>query len=411
VTRLGRRDAANLMVLESIVIALLILGAMMYVTAFNQSTESAPGGRHVLESAAEDSLAVLSGLTTSEDAYNRNMLTKLVVEALYGQSANLTHKLDNFLPKGARYNVWLDNGYAPRLVVGDGVSSGERVSAGIPYQPAWSVAFVAADFAVYSDTSTKMNATVLPVLAGNAVAYGADWPHPHLKYANGVKVTPLNDTQIPSERHSYVGPGAGGYPTSGALVLQSDDAFPHGSTALRGKATWSIRADSYLDTSWGASRAALNTSRLDIARWDEPTGAYVPGRVVPVGGTARLTWDFSDYVAVHANRFAQGSTNTTAIRILAPIPMLNTTNGLYYVAYAKTFDGTSGAWDLDIPKSALLGPHLVVAELNHTLAGSTGPVAQSARLHERLDVALEGGVVPINPVYRLVIEAWHPEWE
>lgn len=409
-TTAAHGERASLAVLEALVIGFLVVGSILYVVSLGSPSTSAPGVRASLSDNAEDAVAVLSGIPADEDAYGKSFLSKAIVEALYGQDANLTYKLDSFFPPGTRYNVWLDNGFGSRLVAGADESPHERVSAAVPWQPGWSVAFVATDLRLY-DAATPMNVTALPVARGLPVTYGPEYAYPHVEFPNGVKLTLMNATSVPALNGSYAKGGAAGFPTSGSLLVEADDAFKHRSSVMRGKATYAIATDAYLAATGSASRLALNASKLDVTVWSEAAQAMQASRTAELGRNFTVTWDLTPYVVAHAGKFAAASVNTTSVRILAPLPMLNTTMGLYFAEFTASSPGFAGSATFAVPQSAFLGPHLVVVELNSTLRGASGDLAQSARLFDRVDVAFPGGLVPVDPVLRVVLEAWLPDWE
>ena len=169
-----RDDSGQTHTLEAVLVAVMLLGGVAFVVTFDApSNPNAPSTAR-LEKETASGLDLLNALTTDAPKYGNNTLVKLIAEALQGNPSNLTTKLNQYLPPGAHYSVYLTTGYGDRLTVYDGgVPPGQAISVIRPLDPKWSYVFLATDVNKYdATTKTAMEIFAIPVLNGNVVDPG-----------------------------------------------------------------------------------------------------------------------------------------------------------------------------------------------------------------------------------------------
>ena len=167
-----RDDSANLFVLESIIIAMIILGAAFAVSSLPSSSLENVRPRAELERLSRDALSVLAGL---DDGNGTRLLDVYLLEAIHcardavpstldcqgRRSKNLSIKVESYLPVGAGYAVGLGNGVAMQDVYRAPVPQGEAVSASRSFSPEWNTSFSYTDFSCYP-ADADVRVTLIP---------------------------------------------------------------------------------------------------------------------------------------------------------------------------------------------------------------------------------------------------------
>lgn len=162
------------MVVESIIFAMLLLGAIYYVVTIEDSTSDAAPLRSDLTRAADDAITILSGLRACAqyddpspeldacaEVYGSRELVRVVSEALTGEPRNLSNRMKTFLPPGAQWNFHLDNGLAPQAVVALHEAEGERATASRHVVPQWNLTFVETTLSHYNWSAAGENDIVV----------------------------------------------------------------------------------------------------------------------------------------------------------------------------------------------------------------------------------------------------------
>ncbi len=381
-------DQGNLVALEGVLAALIMLSAVYAVTILRDDAVN-PGSnaRTGMAMAARDALVVLSGL--SED--RGDLLSVYLAETFEcaqganpsatlcegGRPSNFTHRLESYLAAGTAYRISIENGLEPRALYATWEPGGERVSAERLFAPDWNVTFVTTDISCH-DVKLSVNVTAVSIWHGEPAdvqSMNVEWsggsvagvasPQPHLWNAT------LPAAAIGSDLHARVvateGPMAG---TAGSALC---DLAPR---------SWDLRR-------------GLNMSHVSAPS------------VAPIGREAVLTYDFS------AIKTKVSDAKIMAVKaiIYEPVPGRPEVAGAFVVAgtvdLPTAWTGTS-SWR--VPADSLFGMHPVVFVASLDIPTAAGKALIDVRLVTTTQVALPSGIVPIETPYRAVLEAWLPDW-
>lgn len=363
-------------------VAMIILGAAYSVVSLKSAGPQNEKPRASLEKMAHDSLVVLAGLSDG----NGTFLEQTWAEQYHcardlvpsssctsGRGPNLTSKLDNYLPAGAAYAVALDNGIRARTLYRSNLPAGESVSATYAFVPNWNFTFAATELSCYESTMDA-RAMLLPISHG-AVASATRVNASIGAYAvnatsagNGVWNATFNATRA----------------ASGTVVV---NATARNSGTHPG-------ATSYAS----CNMAGQGNATLDAWRLDSVT---IPASVA-LGQSASFAADLSHVAA------APGVTLVSAnLTVYDGVPPRQGEADTYVPSVVLDLpSGTSPATTWSVPDDSLLGAHPVLLRAK-LLVGSTSVEARQVGV---IQVALPGGVVPVDPPYRAVLQAWFPEW-
>lgn len=374
-------DVASTHVLEAVILALILLGAAYSVSTMQAAGDEQVRPRVSLQAIAEDTLVVLEGL-----ADDRGSLLGLYVQDGFHcaydvvpsaldcdgtRSANMSLKLQTYLPTGSGYAYGLSNGVTTRILYRSAVPEGETVSASRTFVPDWNMTFLQSELSCY-DAAPDVNLTATPIWHGMVAT-----PE-HVNVTVGTLAG--NGTRLEDGAWNVSLPAAT-RPASGTIlanVTSDDGSFPgaasYGSCDLVGTS---------------AVVAALRAASFSV-----PTSA-------PVGGTAVFTFDITSLASVAGLTVA--SVNATVYAPLAPRGVEPDT---YVPVGVVAMDGTAGTATWSVPAENLYGAHPVKL----TVRIQVGTVTLDAYRVAILQVALPTGEVPIDPPYRAVVQAWFPDW-
>jgi hypothetical protein len=368
---------------------MLLLGAAYAVLGDRASEPATDRTRAELQRLVGDAATVLGGMRDARGL----ALDADLIEALHcgadatpsatscygGKGANLSLKLESYLPPGAQYAVLLDNGAAKRIVWRPMDPPGEAVADSVAYAPDWNLTFVLPELSCYDSSAMALNATLLPlangslapVLSGNSIVAG------------GAQVNVTNSTTLPGALNVSVGSGmyaAGGTVTSN--LTSKRGALPGFSA-------------------YGACALGAAGTTLEYALRNATLAPSIPS--VPVGGAVTFAVGLAPLSAV------PGATlGAATLTVYDPLPERNDSADSW-IATTPPLPVPAGlspsvAWSA--PWNATYGVHPVVLRQNLTLNG----VTIEARLLTTISVALSSGVVPVEPTYRLSLQAWFRDW-
>lgn len=160
-------DGAQIQVLEAVLIAVILFGAVGFVLTFTLPTSDTAPERAGLEQRAEDALAVLNELGVEDGRYGNNLLSYAVSKALEGDPSMLEARLEGLLPPATRFYVSMSNGVDHYEVYNkSGKARGETVTASHVLEPQWTYTFVAKDAGNYAAPNT-LGVYALPVYNSN----------------------------------------------------------------------------------------------------------------------------------------------------------------------------------------------------------------------------------------------------
>lgn len=169
-----RNDSGATHVLEAVLVTMCLLGGVIFVVTFNYPTvpNAKPAAR--LETETSDILGLLAEKEIDAPQYGNRTLSKLIAEALQGNTGNLTAEMQKLLAPGVRYNLYISNGYGePFPIYESYVPSGETVSSVRPFDPRWSYVFLTTDMDNYDAASDiPMSVYAVPLYNGNVVEAG-----------------------------------------------------------------------------------------------------------------------------------------------------------------------------------------------------------------------------------------------
>gem|GEM_PF-4868851 len=373
--------------LEAVMVALIVLGAAYSVVTLRAVSQTHDKPRANLEKLAADSLTVLNGLVDA----NGTMLDQALTEQYHcsrdvspstttcatGRADNITEKLQFYLPPGAAYAIAIDNGIQAREIYRASTPAGEAVGASYAFVPAWNFTFVASELSCY-DPGMPLNATLLPIAHARSV--NASRVVLTLG-ATGVNVT-ANATGSGRWNATFA---AAARPASGTLVANATAARNAGT--FPGLATYGSCA---LGATGNATVTALRQDSLTL-----PASA-------PIGQAATLRANLTHLAAVSGATLL--SSNLT---VYEPIPDRPGEADTWIPATTIALgSGSTPSATWTPPDDALFGAHPVVLRA----LMQAGGVTYEARLVGILPVALPSGVVPLDPPYRAVLQAWFGDW-
>lgn len=361
---------------------LLILGAAYAVSTLQQSSVEAVRPRTELERLIGDGITVLAGLEDN----GTSLLDLYVAEALHcaldaspsqddcdgRRSENLSIKVESYLPIGAGYAVGLGNGAAVREIYRSPLPQGEAVSTSRTVAFEWNLTFIASELSCY-ESAMDVNLTLIPIAQG-APAWA--------RYAN---VT------------------VAGVETEGERAFTPDWwnvtlPPPTGATTVAVNATSNATLNG--TTSYDACELGGAGPLLRTALRDTAFDAVAPS--IPVGGELGFEVDLSPIAAV-----AGVTIGAVSVDVYEPVPARPGDPDGWLEPTNLALSGTMtrvGTWD--VPGHALYGTHVALLRVPVTVAG------QDVELRKPIvfDVALATGEVPIDPPYRVTLQAWLPDW-
>lgn len=387
-TWLERDDDGSTYVLEAIILALILLGAAYSVTTLRASSIDNGRPRGHLETVARDAMTILSGL---EDG-NGSLLEAYLLEAYHcaedetpsetscegRRSANLSFRLESYLPPGTGYAFSLDNGVETRDLYRSMLPPGETVSATYAFTPTWNLTFLMPELSC-QEPGLDVNLTALPIRRGSVGSLESL----HLNGAAGTRVAQGErahaegfwNLTLPAAQRS-----------SGASLVTADASGRGG--AFNGSATVSTCG---LGGAGASLVGALRHEALDVSP-----------EVASLGGRVTFRADLSRLLQVPGVTLAAAN-----VTVYEPMPARPLEPGTQPVATVIDMGTkTSGEWTWDVPPDALYGVHPVVLRAGLDVAGTR----VEARSVGMLTVALPDGTVPIDPPYRAVLQVWFSDW-
>ncbi len=182
-------ENATMAVFEAIIAGMMILTAILFLTAIGRPTPASGQGGIDLGQNAADTLSILRDRDADLPGTYPDRLTEIVELAMAGNTADAEDFLDEIVPLGTRYLVRLDNGISPLILFphGSGPDLTPRAAraASVLVIPNW------VDNGLPStvlDAAALAPAQVIP--SGHAAEIVSDAGTAHLFGPNGVETKP-----------------------------------------------------------------------------------------------------------------------------------------------------------------------------------------------------------------------------
>lgn len=158
--------------LEAVIVVSVMISASAYVVTFEQVAPPSASGRVALEQKAQDALSILYDTPVSGSNFGDNALSVYLASCMQGSCDELTDKLDELLPEGGSYAIYVSNGYDTFPVFVRDLPEGESVTATQLLEPNWSNSFVATTLSNVNPAADPLNVYSLPIFNSNVVAQG-----------------------------------------------------------------------------------------------------------------------------------------------------------------------------------------------------------------------------------------------
>ena len=178
------RDEGNTHVLEAVIIATIMISAVAYVATFDVPPAPAGSARELLQQKTDDALNILYDTPMSSTKGN-NALSVFLLECMQGDCTNLTTRMDNLLPEGAEYAIYVSNGVRTFPVYVTRQPGGEAVTSQHLFEPTWSHTFISAGMNYVTPSDDPLLVYSLPIFNSNPITQGGS---PLLVRVNGERM-------------------------------------------------------------------------------------------------------------------------------------------------------------------------------------------------------------------------------
>lgn len=357
------RDDASLAVVEAMLVAVVLFGALLFVV-----NAPLPGGDGALDRSGTDALAsdllrVLAGLPGGSGHASR--LDEIVSEAVIGNRSG-ARDLARMLPKGAGYGLYLDNGVSPRTLYQSGSPTGEVASRDLVFYPDWDFDLVFATTENHSASSATDTLTLRAVHISNSFNQTVPWPLA-VVYESGAHTVFANE--------------ATGKYVAAAVPPDAWVAGGYASTSERSYFV-SVNGTKFRDVyRVNAGHPALDAT---LKAWADAGGHATATPKAWPGDRVALTYDLSGV----------GTATSRVVTVYGPAPGL--------VVSREAISTASGTWTYVVPRDALYGTYVIDTRVTFP----SGTLQQTVHDITTFDVLRPGTNAPSPPVYRVVLAIW-----
>lgn len=305
--------------------AIVMVTSIAFVVTFQIPPAENDAPRAVLDQRVRDILAILNDTPVDDSVFGNNVLSVGLLECLQNNCTRLSGAIDELMPPGARYGVYLSTGeglypvYAPREPSGEAVT-GRRL-----IEPSWSYQFMATAQDVHNPLEDPLVVYALPIHSANPIQQG------------GSALTILASGNRTADNAAYVFKGSATTRAVGPI----DEPSPAGvslffhagdGTAL---ATRDVRA-----TSIAAPGIASGTPVSFSVRVQESGGGNVPAGTLltialPHGWTGTATTN-ADWTVQETATNKNGSSSNSAIVAKLKSAL---SNGFVDLPFTATYQG------------------------------------------------------------------------
>lgn len=159
-------DRGAIQVLESVIVATLMLTSIVFVVTMNEVSVPPDAAREGLQQRIVDALGILQA-TPSKSGMGDTLLSSYVASCLQGNCTPLKTKLDRLMPEGSKYALYLSNGQGVYPVYAPNSPSGPSVTARLAFEPRWSSTFVSAAVPHVNPAGDPLVLYALPIYNSN----------------------------------------------------------------------------------------------------------------------------------------------------------------------------------------------------------------------------------------------------
>lgn len=394
------RDRGNIVVLEAVIAAILLVGvATVLLAATGPDTRNSNDATTELQTLSKDILRTLEATDGNES--RRSHLPDLVADALHGRSDELENRTHRLLPRGAEASVALSNGLDRMYLLDNGPAPEEATGARQPEAFRWPTLHVVPEMRVYpSDVEVDMNVTALP-LWGSSPKDRAALEENNLSFPNGFEATLDEDgaasgTLANLSLQNASDSGGDGFPQDPVVTITSNTTYRN--ETLEGEATYETDGAGVVDDAHGPATDNLSEATLSVTPGD-----------VDVGDDVTLDWDLGPVADAVDEHTAAGTDEEVHVSVFRPIPRDEEPAANRSAAYHFGDRATDGSQDVSLDRGEVVGRWMVVAQLNYTLDASGGEINQSARLVETFTVRKPGTTGDPTALYDLELVAWYED--
>lgn len=395
-------DRANIVVVEAVMAALVLVGVVIFFLASSRGPESsgAPDEAADLRRQTQDALRLLDAASGNES--RRSHLPTLVADALHGRTDELANRSDRLLPAGAEASFYLANGVGEQVLLDEGPAPDDTVGARQPFSPDWPTLHIVPELRVYpSDEEATMNVTALP-LWGSTPQDQARLEEDNITFPNDHEAPLELDGDAPGtlENRSISNAsadGGDGFPTDPEVTIGSNTTYRE--ETLDGTAPYRTDDADVLSTANDAATGNLSDATLQADPDD-----------VDVGGWTNVTWNLTPVSDAVDDHTTSGSDPEVHVAVFRPVPRDDPALPGHPAARDHPGGDVEGHLNLSLDRGAVVGRWMVVAQLNATLDTASGDLNQSVRLVDTFTVRTPASQGDPTALYDLGAVAWYEDW-
>lgn len=153
-------------VLEAMMIGALVIGAVGAAIAFKAPPPpSATAGTQNLAQETWDAVDALNHMHYPDRSFGNSTLAKVVGDAASGNPNPLVDSLENFMPPGSEFQVYLNNGFDRFPLYTNKTPTGQTVGIAYPFEPNWKFHYGDTDLRLYNKNATTptMGTNLIPL--------------------------------------------------------------------------------------------------------------------------------------------------------------------------------------------------------------------------------------------------------
>ncbi len=281
--------------LEAMVIGAVVLGAIGFaISSKAPPPPSQNAGSQSLADKTWDAVEALDKMHYPDASYGNSTLSKLVADAAGGDPDPLANSLEEFMPPGSEFQVYLNNGHDRFELYSNRSPTGQTVGVAYPIEPGWKHHYGQTGLRIHNANTSQIGMTtnLIPIFNSNrvqdeghvvrAAVHGSTSWHGGLVNTQGTLRVNAGDTW-PSETGRYT------HDSYSSLIQGSDaESYPSASIYMqcdRGGSDVPCYGLDLTDQMDGYGPTANTSTQSNLAVTVENTG---PGPV-PAGTTLNVS--------------------------------------------------------------------------------------------------------------------------